>query len=89
MFDVMVREGFNDKGKQIINVYRWHDTRLSEYLRDVQNNGKFIISVIPLFRHKKELDKETIEAIQEFKKEIIGGVGDEHDDMIGLGQEDD
>jgi hypothetical protein len=57
----MLKEGINEVGKDILNVYRIHDKILSSYLRKVQNEGKFIISVIPLFRQKKEEVKEQLE----------------------------
>lgn len=52
VFDVMVREGYTDSGKMIINTYRVHDSGLSQYLRNVQDAGSYIFSVIPLFRSK-------------------------------------
>jgi hypothetical protein len=64
IFDVMIREGFKDGHKQIINVYRVHDAVLSKSLRDAQNDGKFIISVIPLFRHKEQ-NKKQVDSIGE------------------------
>lgn len=80
IFDVIIREGFNDKGKQIINVFRIHDTSLSAYLRSVQDKGGYIISVIPLFRKKEEPSREVVEAIKQFKKELTGmGIEEEND----------
>lgn len=52
VFDVMVRAGKNVAGKDIRNVYRVHDSVLSKYLRNVQDVGHYIESVIPLFRPK-------------------------------------
>jgi len=58
IFDVIIREGFKGDHKQIINVYRVHDSILSKCLREAQNDGKYIISVIPLFRQKNiNIDK--------------------------------
>lgn len=54
IFDVMVRTGMNENGKQVVNVFRVHDRILSQYLRQAQDSGKYIISVIPLFKAKKE-----------------------------------
>lgn len=52
VFDVMIREKFNEAGKQVIIVYRMHDAVLSRCLQEAQNEGRYIISVIPLFRPK-------------------------------------
>lgn len=60
IFDVIVRQGYNDKGKQVINVSRIHDAGLNTYLRIVQDKGGYIISVIPLFRVKRQEKKEEI-----------------------------
>ena len=57
--DVMVRQGFNDKGKQIIFVSRIHDSSLGTYLRLVQDKGGYIISVIPLFRKKEQVGNNS------------------------------
>jgi len=70
IFDVTVREGFNKKGKQIINISRIHDTGLSIYLRLVQDKGGYIINVTPLFRRKKE----TIEVIQQYKEDMASDI---------------
>jgi hypothetical protein len=48
IFDVMIREGYNDKGKQIISISRIRDISLNLYLRKVQDEKKYIISVTPL-----------------------------------------
>lgn len=58
IFDVMIQEGTNEAGKQIVNVYRVHDRMLSGYLREAQVYGKFIIAVIPLFANRRK-DKQT------------------------------
>lgn len=79
IFDVIIREGINEVGKDVLNVYRIHDKILSSYLRKVQNEGKYIISVIPLFRQKREqqsneeinTEKETLEEIIEYNREVI------------------
>lgn len=78
IFDVMVREGYKYSEQQkcnvqVINVYRVRDSALSAYLRNVQDVGHYIVSVIPLFRSKmkqmepfdweKELEKEKTNAI--------------------------
>ena len=53
IFDVMIKEvEKNAAGKDVINVFRVRDSSLSVYLRQVQDSGKYIISVIPLFRSK-------------------------------------
>jgi len=68
IFDVMIREKIkNEAGKQIIIVYRIRDTVLSKCLREAQDEGRYIISVIPLFR-KREVVKE------EMKKEDFAQV---------------
>lgn len=54
IFDVMVRQGFNQSQKQIVSVSRIRDISLNLYLRKVQEEGKYIISVIPLFRKKEQ-----------------------------------
>lgn len=59
IFDVMIQEGTNEAGKQIVNVYRVHDRMLSGYLREAQVYGKFIIAVIPLFANKRK-DQEQL-----------------------------
>lgn len=51
VFDVMIKEvEKNAAGKEVFNVFRVHDAVLSKYLREVQDKGKYIVSVIPLFR---------------------------------------
>lgn len=57
IFDVMVREGFNEKGKMVINVYRYHDTILSKCIRNIQESGAYVYAVIPLFRNKYTQEK--------------------------------
>lgn len=52
IFDVIVKVGKNAVGKDIFSVFRIHDRELSKYLREVQNDGHYILSVIPLFRSK-------------------------------------
>lgn len=68
MFDVMTRIGKNVVGKDIVNVYRVHDSTLSKYLRETQDCGKYIVSVIPLFKKK--------EAIKEIKIEQTDSIGE-------------
>ena len=65
IFDVMIREGHNANGKPIMKVFRVHDAKLSTMLRDLQDGGKYIHSVIPLFRQKREevTDKDKEYAI--------------------------
>ena len=63
IWDVMVRQGFNDKGKQIVYIYRVHKTNLNAYLRLVQDKGGYIISVnelIPLFRKKEQVGNNSV-----------------------------
>lgn len=52
VFDVMIREGYNDDGKVIIKVDRVHQMMLSSYLRREQDEGKYVFAVIPLFKKK-------------------------------------
>lgn len=52
IFNVMVVVGKNADDKQIVNMVRVYDSKLSEYLRSIQNAGHYIIAVIPLFRVK-------------------------------------
>jgi len=55
VFDVMIKEvEKNAAGKDVFNVFRVHDAVLSKYVREVQDKGKYIIAVIPLFRPKKK-----------------------------------
>ena len=63
IFDVMIREGHKEDGKQIVSVFRIRDKDLSKYLRQQQDCGKYILSVIPLFRKRevvtgKDFDEE-------------------------------
>lgn len=57
IFDVMVKVGENESGKQVVSVFRTHDSNLSAYLREVQGMGHYIIAVIPLFRQRQEIDE--------------------------------
>ena len=52
IFDVMIKSGKNAVGKDVFNVYRVRDSALSAYLRKTQDDGQYIVSVIPLFRSK-------------------------------------
>lgn len=75
IFDVVVRVGKNAAGKDIFNVCRVHDAALSQYLRNVQDVGHYIISVIPLFRKKENIriEKDDEEGETEhfiFRKDI-------------------
>ena len=73
IFDVMIKAGKNEAGKDVYNVYRVRDSALSAYLRNVQDVGHYIVSVIPLFRSKmkqmgpfdweKELEKEKTNVV--------------------------
>lgn len=58
IFDVMVRQGFNAVGKQIISVSRIRDSSLNMYLRKVQDEKKYILAVIPLFRKKENRESQ-------------------------------
>ena len=53
IFDVMIREGTNHLGKQMVNTYRYHDSQLSSCIRNIQNVNLYIVGVIPLFRNKQ------------------------------------
>lgn len=68
IFDVVVKEGLNAGGYPIFNTYRVHDSKLSAYLRDVQNKGKYVQGVIPLFRNP--FKKTYYEDNEEAKKEL-------------------
>jgi len=77
MFDVMIRESFTSNGKQVISVFRKHDCELSNYLRTVQDSGRYIISVIPLFRKKQDnylnepiIDDENKEEMSMSEEEV-------------------
>jgi hypothetical protein len=73
VFDVMTRIGKNAAGKDILNVYRVHDSILSRYLREAQDCGKYIVSVIPLFRKKEQIidrDEEDSLSINLLRKDI-------------------
>ncbi len=54
VFDVMIREGFTEHGKMILKVHRVHDSKLSSFLREQQDTGKYVYGVIPLFKNRKE-----------------------------------
>jgi hypothetical protein len=59
VFDVMVRKGaLNGEGKQVFEVFRCSDAELSKRLRQVQNDGDYIFSVIPLFKKRNEQSKQ-------------------------------
>lgn len=79
IFDVMVREGHNADGKAIINVKRVHDSELSAMVRRMQDEGIYILAVIPLFRQRKEeitiatgaeVEEEQIVEHRIFRKDI-------------------
>lgn len=59
IFDVMLRIGQNAAGKDVMSVARVHDAVLSSYLRNVQDVGYYIISVIPLFKKKDTVIKKS------------------------------
>lgn len=61
IFDVMLKEGENENGKQVVNVYRVHDKVLSKYLREAQVYGKEIVGVIPLFANKRKEHRHEYE----------------------------
>lgn len=54
MFDVMIRDGFNDRGKAIVSIHRVRDNNLAYFLREQQDLGKYVLSVIPLFKNNKK-----------------------------------
>jgi hypothetical protein len=45
MMEVMVREGYNAAGKQKVFPYRVHENELPAFLRKVQDEGGYIITV--------------------------------------------
>ena len=74
----MVKAGKNESGKDVFNVYRVHDAVLSQYLRNAQDNGKCIVSVIPLFRQKMKdvvgryiFDNESTERISDISETYL------------------
>lgn len=71
IFDVMVREGFNHRNKQMVNTYRYHDSQLNNSLRKMQELGCFIIGVIPLFRSKEDKQGELKDLNGQFVRNIF------------------
>lgn len=65
IFDVIVREKEKVNEKDVYNVYRIRDIVLSSYLRYVQNSGRYIFSVIPLFK------KNPLKMIEMMNKEKV------------------
>jgi hypothetical protein len=68
IFDVIIKVGTNAAGKDVINVYRVHDKSLGAYLRNVQDAGHYIVSVIPLFRKREEVGEKVTGGL--FRKDI-------------------
>lgn len=54
IFDIIIKDGVNENGKDIYKVNRVHDRDLSKLIRDIQDSGKYIFSIIPLFRKRRE-----------------------------------
>lgn len=52
IFDVIIREGFNEENKPVLMTRRVHDSTLSNFVRDVQDSGKYVFGIIPLFKSK-------------------------------------
>lgn len=85
IFDVMVKSGKNTVGKDTYIVCRVRDSFLSEYLRVVQNNGQYIVSVIPLFKQKRktkiDIDRESLDDTMKYnQQEIMYDFSDGEDD---------
>ena len=74
IFDVMIREGTNHLGKQMVNTYRYHDSQLSSCIRNIQNVNLYIVGVIPLFRNKQ------VDIAQQY----IDGTLDKNEDQLRL-----
>jgi len=45
IFDVLLREGFNESNKQKINNYRVPEKELSAFLRKAQLDGNYIVGI--------------------------------------------
>lgn len=59
VFDVMIKDSVkNSQGKQVVFVYRVNGTALSAYLREAQDNGKYIIAAIPLYPVKRDREED-------------------------------
>ena len=74
MYDVMVREGYNEKGKQIVNVYRYHDTILNMCLRNIQNAGAYIYAVTALHMTPEQKEKRRIEKMRDQEQEMVHSI---------------
>ena len=62
IFDVMLLlKEKNVAGKERRSVYRIHDRDLSRFLRDAQDRGDYIEQVHPLFRQRKQEEKDKYE----------------------------
>lgn len=62
-FDVMTRTVKD--GKQSYNVFRCHENELSKKLREAQDSGSYVFSVIPLRRRydnggRNNIDKNKV-----------------------------
>ena len=74
ILEVMVREGYNRLGKQMVNNYRYHDSQLSYVIRNMQNMGVYITGVTPLFRDKSK------DVVQKYVDDMLNEVDPEHVD---------
>jgi len=73
IFDVIVREGFNEKQKEMYKIYRVHISLLSRFVREKQDDRKYIYSIrllVPLHWNKKR--EEMQQAVNEVVNELHG-----------------
>lgn len=54
VFDVILKEGVNAAGRPVYFIYRVHSSVLGAYVRNAQDNGKYIHSIIPLYPVRRE-----------------------------------
>lgn len=59
VFDVIVRDEIKNNGKMVFSVMRVHHFDLSKFVRKIQDDGKYVFAVIPLFRRNRRGDDEN------------------------------
>lgn len=72
MFDVGIRTGFNEAGKEQYRFVRMHHTKLSSEVRRIQVEGMFIFSVRIMFPMKENRD-DTRDPVEDFVEDPING----------------
>ena len=68
IFDVMIKDS---KATGSVNVYRVHDSKLNGMLRECQDNGRYIIAVIPLFRKRIEQPVRNDIQVPEMGEDVL------------------